>query len=296
MMQQLLCRARDVLGCWLRASAVALWPPQREARLATTALGVSLVSAIGTVWSVVYAGASANAASETLRRSDEDLLILVEFDRHAPVSVWQTSRNLSASFSIDLLADAVVINTGGSPAVVTDSIVETRTVESVYGSRVAVFDASSGARWARFTVVRPGEPQRLRLHATLEGSLEASPAAARALAALFDEQGEKSSALKREFPSINALTNEVRGRAGEERANEFESYLYGPALRGGPLGASPWSEEGEAGFTRIILKVGTANRRVYRSSPGLLAYGPDPAYSIQETPWIGLRAQGGVSR
>jgi len=293
-----------VLGArtW-RALSAALWPSALDARVAIVAAFISAIAALGTVWSarfagdqalaarvsakaaeeaVPYARASAEAATETLRRSDEDLRILVDVDNQAPVAVSLTVSDEFSSFSIKFSATAVIINMGGSPAVVTDRIVGTYS-SSEYQSRSDIFDASTGAPWPKFVVIRPNEPVRLSLRGTLFGDNRQSPTVTRALATLFAQHEHQNGSLERQFGSLAALSREIHSHA-REVADEFDSFLYGPATKPGTISSNPWSEKEETGYSRIILSISTASRRTYRGSPGLIIGGPDPAYSVREVP------------
>lgn len=180
----------------------------------------------------------------------------------------------------------MIINTGGSPAVVTDSIVGTYAASEYqrdYQSRSDIFDASNGSPWPKLAVIRPNEPVRLSLLGNLFGNSRQLPAVAKALAMLFSQHEHQNGSLQRQFDSLAALSQEVHSRAGQ-LANEFDSFLYGPAAKPGTISSNPWSAREETGYSRIILRIGTASGRTYRSSPGLLMVGPDPAYSIREVP------------
>jgi hypothetical protein len=150
-------------------------------------------------------------------------------------------------------------------------------------SRTDIFDPATGAPWAKFAVIRPNEPVRLNLAGSLLGSSKDSPAATKALMALFPSLQRQNGGEQRQFASLDALSQDVRGRAGKAMASDFENFLYGSfATKPARLSSGPWSEKGEKAFSRVILRISTAARRTYRSSPGLLAFGPDPAYSVDE--------------
>jgi hypothetical protein len=295
-------RAKILIGLF-----PARWRSPLDARIAIVAAFISVIGALGTVWSarfagdqassarvsakaaeeaVPYARASAETAIETLRRSDEDLRILVDVDYHAPVTVSFTVSDEYSSFSIRFPATAVIINTGGSPAVVMDSIVGTYAASEYQGdyqSRNDIYDASTAAAWPKLAVIRPNELLRLSLLGNLVGSNRQLPTVSKALATLFSQREHQNGRLQRQFDSFAALSEEVHSHAGQT-ANEFDRFLYGPAAKPGTISSNPWSEKEETGYSRIILRVRTASRRTYRSSPGLLMVGPDPAYSIQEVP------------
>ena len=290
-----------------RALPVTHWPSHLKARTANfasvIAAIISVIGALGTAWSARFAGhqalsarvsaraaeeaipyarASAKAAVETLRRSDEDLRILADVDRAAPITVSLIASGDYLSFSIQFRANAAIINTGGTSAIVMDSVVETHAGTQEHQSRVDIFDASSGLPWPKLAVVRPNEPLPLNLLGTLSGDNLQFPTTTKVLTALLGPREHQGGTLQHQFDSLEALSHEVRSHAGEEAASEFDNFLYGPAAKPGPISSGPWSETGEVGHSRILLKVSTASRRTYRSSPGLLFVGPDPAYSVLE--------------
>jgi hypothetical protein len=274
-----------------RALSAALWPSALGARIAIFAAFISVIGALGTVASalfakdqavsarvsaqaaeeaVPYARASAEAASETLRRSDENLLILVDVDR-SPAAVTLSDEN--SFFSISFSATAKIINTGGSPAVVTDSVVGTYAASEFaipeQQSRANIFDASTGAPWPKFVVIRPNEPLRLSLHGALSVSNRQLSVA---LSNLFDQPEHPNGSLQRKFDFISALVGYIDSHAGKELATEFYSFIYGAAAKPGTIYSNPWSEKEESGYSRIVLKISTAYGRTYRSSPS-------PSYS-----------------
>lgn len=257
-------------------------------KIAAVAAVISVAAAAATVWSSYFskdqalsARLSAKAALDTLQRSDENLVILTDVDRDAPVTLSGMIIGNYLAFSIKFSAHAVIINTGGSPAIVMDSIVETDSTASQLESRVDIFDASDGAPWSKLAVIQPNDPLRLILRGSLSSSSRRSPSVTKDLLGLFTQTEVQSGRLDRQFSSFAALREEIQKRYGEGVGREFDSFLYGPAYKSGPISSTPWSEKGEVGFSRIILKLSTASHRVYRSSPGLLVVGPDPSYSIQ---------------
>ncbi|NVN06569.1 hypothetical protein HW509_13345 [Asaia spathodeae] len=257
-------------------------------KIAAGAALLSVAAAVATIWSSSFskdqalsARLSAKAALDTLQRSDENLVILTDVDRDAPVTLSGTILGNYLAFSIKFSAHAVIINTGGSPAIVMDSIVETDSTASQIESRVDIFDASDRAPLSKLSVIQPNDPLRLILHGSLSSSSRRSPRVTKDLLGLFTQTEVQSGHLDRQFSSFAALSGEIHKRYGEGVAHEFDSFLYGPAYKPGSISSTPWSKKGEVGFSRIILKLSTASHRLYRSAPGLLVVGPDPSYSIQ---------------
>lgn len=265
-----------------------MWPLKTSDKISALAAAISVVAAAATVWSSYFskdqalsARLSAKAAVDALQRSDENLVILTDVDRDAPITLSGTGNGNVFSFSIGFSAHAVIVNTGGSPAVVMDSIVETDGAARRFESRVGIFNESDGAAWSKLAVIQPNNPLRLSLRGFLGSNNLLYPSLAKALFELLRQTEVQNARLERQFSSFTALGEELHKRYGKSVAGEFDSFLYGPASKSGSLSASPWSEKGEVGFSRIILKVSTASHRVYRSSPGLLVFGSDPSYSIK---------------
>lgn len=274
-----------------------------DRRVAILAAVGSLVGAVGAFWSARYAGgqaeaarisaqaaadtvpyarAQAEAAVETLRRSDEDLLVVVSVDSSAPVVIRRSTGNCDAVFSVDLEAGAAVVNKGGSPAVVSDAVMSVHLPDgSSYNSRVSIFDATTGIRWARFSVVRPGEPRALRLSVSLTASDRSKPGVATALCGLFNVSSNASDPRTITFSSFMALFDAVRGRSGELAQKEVFRFFYGSETMFGAMDVNPWSEAGEKEHTRVTLSLRTIHGRTYKSSPGLIFLGDDPNFHLR---------------
>ncbi|ASW28588.1 hypothetical protein [Granulibacter bethesdensis] len=221
---------------------------------------------------------SADAASKTLQQSQEKLIILTDVERNAPVILRATISKDYSSFSIIFSADATVINTGGSPAVVVDRTVETINYKYNYASTGGIFDASSGKNWPIFSVIHPKNPVHLKIFCHLSGSSVHFQNISRILLNLLKQNNEETK-LVHKFNSFFDLSEEIHRSFGEDAIKEFEKFLYGQAFHLGSLPQNLWSKEGASGFSYIIFKIKTASGQEYESSPSLL-FASDTKYRI----------------
>ncbi|AQS87650.1 hypothetical protein AA101099_2700 [Neoasaia chiangmaiensis NBRC 101099] len=285
---------RFAFGLFSRGRAV-FWPVQTTDRIAIIATVISIAAAGATVWSaffakdqassarisakaaadsVPYARASADAAVETLRRSDENLQIFLDLDRTHPATIAYVP---GAGFSVSVFSDAVIVNTGGTPAVITDRLVTTYAGAAQYSSRVDIFDGATGQLWPKFAVIRPGEPVHLRLRGWIHADAPQFGKLINFVSTLFPGGETAPGQQDRQFASLEALRDEISRHAPPDVSEALDRLLYGPGINSHSLPSSPWSEKGQTGFSRMTLVLRTAASRTYKSTPSLFALGPDPS-------------------